>query len=424
MFDENELIISFQILDEARNLNGEDRARYLDANCHSPLLRMQIDALLAHHEEAGVLDDPVPSQPLCDENQPDQIGELAVLDTLGCGGMGTVYRAKQTNPPREVAIKVLSSRLLTSNTAQRFEFETVVLGKLKHPSIATIFQSGVWDKDRQLRPYFVMEYIDGLLLDKHLSRCNISLEQKLRLFIALCHGIHHAHQNAIIHRDLKPSNILVDRDVMPKILDFGVARSLDSSETITRHTSEGALVWTVAYMSPEQVGPRPDSVGIRTDVYALGVILYEMLTGQLPYDSDSGSIASAVRSIAEDVPRSLSKMESQYKGDLSTITSKALCKGGRGESLSGPGAGAGVFGRTYSIEDSGVRGESVNPGAIGYGVYCQTLSDVSHSAGVYGIAESQSGTVHGAYFKTLSSGNGASRVVTQSTATSGTTFGL
>lgn len=327
MQDRDDLQCVSGLFDAVRSLDRSSRSDFIDKHCQgNSKLKKQLLELLAHHDSTGLLDDPIHVDLIPAENIPSRIADFEVMERLGFGGMGVVYKATQSSPQRTVAIKVLSAQLLTSAALERFSFESHVLARLNHQNIASIYQSGVWDDGGQQRPYFVMEFIDGVPLNRYVERSKPQLNQLLSIFIDICSGVHHAHQNAIIHRDLKPSNILIDNNGTPKIVDFGVARSLDPSVPHADITATGQLLGTLAYMSPEQVGSRPDLVDTRTDVYALGVILYELLTGSLPYASDSGSIATAARQISEAEPQSLSKVTKRLGRDLQTITSKALNK--------------------------------------------------------------------------------------------------
>jgi|GEM_PF-3723745 len=202
------------------------------------------------------------------------------IHELSTGGQGRVYKAWHEATRREVAIKVLLvERLKENQSRRRFEREITTLAGLKHPDIVSIFDAGVTRDDR---PYFVMEYVRGMSLDQYTRENKPSIKSTLRLFARICRGVHHAHQHHVIHRDLKPSNILVDDEGNPKILDFGVAKPLvqplDAHETTT-----GQTPGTPLYMAPEQMRRDPKKVDARTDVYALGVILYRLLTGNSPY---------------------------------------------------------------------------------------------------------------------------------------------
>ncbi len=217
---------------------------------------------------------------------PETIGPYTILDVLGRGGMGTVYLAEQVQPvTRRVALKVIDQSNRSAEAQLRFELEVQALALMNHDSIAKVYDSGVTEG----RPYFVMELVDGMPLTDFCDTHSLSLRDRLSLFHQVCEGIHHAHQKGLIHRDVKPANILVtqngDRHVA-KIIDFGIARTLDNSvHGEACMTSEGMMIGTLEYMSPEQALGQRDRVDTRTDVYSLGVVLYELLCGELPFPS-------------------------------------------------------------------------------------------------------------------------------------------
>ncbi len=214
------------------------------------------------------------------------------------GGQGVVYQAIQRSTKRKVAIKVLLEGPYASKSARRrFEREIELVAQLKHPNIIGIFHSGRTSDDRQYR---VMDYVRGVPLDQYVRNEKLTLEGALKLFAKVCEAVNYAHQKGVIHRDLKPSNILVDADGAPKVLDFGLAKQLLSREA-SLISLTGQVVGTLPYMSPEQAEGNPDKIDIRTDVYALGVILYQMLTGHYPYPV-AGQMAEVLRHIAETPP--------------------------------------------------------------------------------------------------------------------------
>ena len=299
-------------------------------------LEREVRSLLAARKEAGsfllkpAID--VAAQALAgsgtgdggNENQipPAKIGRYRVLRLLGEGGMGVVYEAVQENPHRTVALKVVKPGL-ESSLLRRFEHESQALARLQHPGIAQIYEAGVADAGFGAQPYFAMEFIRGQTLREYSTA--YTLRQRLALMVKICQAVEHAHRRGLIHRDLKPSNILVDESGQPKILDFGVARVADSEAQVTRQTDVGQLVGTLEYMSPEQVLADPMEIDTRTDVYALGVILYEMLAGRRPYKL-SRQFYEAVRTIRERDPAPLSSISRDYRGDIETIVAKALEK--------------------------------------------------------------------------------------------------
>jgi tetratricopeptide (TPR) repeat protein/predicted Ser/Thr protein kinase len=263
-----------------------------------------------------------PPEPL-----PPRVGSYRVLELLGRGGMGVVYRAVQDNPPRPVALKVIRPDTTSADRLHRFEHEAKVLARLQHPGIAQIFEAGVADLGQGPQPFFAMELIQGRTLAQHAEDNYLTPREMLELFTRVCQAVEHAHQRGIIHRDLKPDNILVDAAGQPKVIDFGVARVTNAElHLTTQGTSVGQLVGTLRYMSPEQVKAEPDVLDTRSDVYTLGVICYELLTGRLPYELKGMPIPRAVQVISEAEPTPLSSVNKVFGGDLNTIVSKALEK--------------------------------------------------------------------------------------------------
>jgi tetratricopeptide (TPR) repeat protein/predicted Ser/Thr protein kinase len=257
---------------------------------------------------------------------PASIGDYRILAVLGEGGMGTVYRAEQKNPHRIVALKVIKPGVSSDEHLRRFELEAEVLGRLQHPGIAQIYEAGTADSGLGPQPYFAMEFIQGRPLMEYADALRLDTSRRLAVMTQVCEAVEHAHQRGIIHRDLKPGNILVDQNGQPKVLDFGVARVTDSDAQVTRQTDMGQLIGTLAYMSPEQVLADPLALDIRSDVYALGVILYELLASKLPYKTQGKAMHEVVQAIREEDPAPLSSINRSYRGDIDTIVAKALEK--------------------------------------------------------------------------------------------------
>ena len=237
------------------------------------------------------------------------IGRYKLLELIGEGGMGLVYLAEQKEPVRrKVALKIIKPGMDSKQVIARFEAERQALALLDHPNIAHVFDAGTTDTGR---PYFVMEYVRGMSITRYCDEHRLDVEQRLRLFQEACEGVHHAHQKGVIHRDIKPSNILIsmhgDRAV-PKIIDFGIAKAAASTLTEkTMFTFQGQLLGTPEYMSPEQVDFATQDIDTRSDIYSLGVVLYELLAGVLPFDRESlhkSGLAELQRTLRELEPAS------------------------------------------------------------------------------------------------------------------------
>ena len=243
-------------------------------------------------------------------SHPPQIGRYRLLRVIGEGGMGTVYEAEQEKPRRLVALKVIRPGLVTPQRLRRFEQESQLLGWLQHPGIAQVYEAGTADAGHGPQPFFAMELIRGRTLDQYAVAARLAVRDRLELAARICDAVQHAHQKGIVHRDLKPGNIVIDATGQPKILDFGVARATESDLHATLETGFGQVVGTLPYMSPEQVAGDPAELDTRSDVYALGVILYELMAGRLPYDLPRRSLPEAMRIIHEQEPARLERLES------------------------------------------------------------------------------------------------------------------
>jgi len=260
---------------------------------------------------------------------PEWVGAYRVLRKLGEGGMGVVYEAEQQRPRRHVAVKVVrGGRAVDELQVRMFQREVEALARLDHPDIAAIYESGCTAEGQH---FFAMELIRGQPLDEHLRARGGTLDaaelrSRLALFARIATAVHYAHQRGVIHRDLKPSNIVVTADGI-KVLDFGLARAVEADRAlVTLATEIGVIKGTLAYMSPEQARGQPDAIDVRTDVYALGVILYEMVAGARPYDITRSTLVEAVRVIEEQTPRPLGTYLARRDADVETIARKALEK--------------------------------------------------------------------------------------------------
>lgn len=258
---------------------------------------------------------------------PEQLGEFRVLGLLGRGGMGAVYLAEQQNPQREVALKVLRGAHDDPDALRRFQLEGEALALLDHPNIAHVFATGVDTRLGGAIPFLAMELVRGRNLLADADARALDANARVRQMLDVCHGVQHAHQRGVIHRDLKPANILVDGEGRPKIMDFGIARIVaEGGDTATRLTEAGQVVGTIPYMSPEQLRGESRKIDVRTDVFALGVILYELLSGKRPRNLDATSLFSAIKSAERNPMVPLAKIEPKFGGDLDTIVMKALAE--------------------------------------------------------------------------------------------------
>ena len=255
------------------------------------------------------------------------LSRYRLLRKIGEGGMGIVYEAEQRNPRRRVALKLLRAGALSPALLRRFEHETQVLGRLDHPGIARIHEADTFEGPGGTQPFFAMELLRGRPFLEHVRDARLDVRAILVLVAEVCDAVEHAHQKGVIHRDLKPANLLVTEEGRPKVLDFGVARTTDADvRTATLQTDVGQLVGTLPYMSPEQLAGDPALVDTRSDVYALGVLLFESLAGRLPFGDGKTPVSQVARAIAERDPPRLGSIDRRLRGDVETIVAKALEK--------------------------------------------------------------------------------------------------
>ncbi|MBI5762739.1 MAG: serine/threonine protein kinase [Planctomycetes bacterium] len=256
---------------------------------------------------------------------PERIGDYQIYRLIGSGGQGWVFEAQQPSPKRRVALKVVkSSCIIDERDARRIRREADTLALLRHPQIASVYQSGTTDDGQA---FFAMELVDGVSILDYAKENNLSLDDRLELFLKVCDALEYAHQQGVIHRDLKPSNILVEAGAQPKILDFGLARISDTNGQMTATVVEpGKIVGTLAYMSPEHARGDSQAIGIPSDVYSLCVILYELLVERPPYSTSSRMPHEALRTICEQAPSRPGSQDRRLRGDIETILLKGLEK--------------------------------------------------------------------------------------------------
>lgn len=323
------------IFQHAADLSGQARSSYVLSRCAGDdELKREVEALLHELDTGtrGVL--AAQAVPMPDFGPPRNIAGFQIVRELGRGGMGVVYQAIQQSPRRAVALKVMRWDAITPAGVRRFAREAEVLGQLKHPGIAQIYQAGMVNLDGREQPYFAMEFVSGPDLKTYCDQSDLSRRDRLALIVLLCEAVQYAHGRGFIHRDLKPGNVLVeppplDTDPLgqPKILDFGIARATGSDEpSNTLRTHTGQIVGTLAYMSPEQAAGDSTKIDARCDVYALGAIAYELLTGQLPLTLSGRTVPEAMRIVIEQDPPSLRTIDRSLAGDLDAIVARALEK--------------------------------------------------------------------------------------------------
>lgn len=335
------------IFQQAIDLPQEQREEFVNQNCKSVELREEVIRMVdLHVEESDFLNSPLSSssagnhQDVASDYSDEIIGktldDFQVVSRIGAGGMGTVYSARQENPERLVAIKILNVFSLRSEKhRRRFERESKILARLKHPGIAQVYSAGTCDLGSGPKPWFAMELIDGKPLRQFAKNHNLPLHKKIELLLMICDAVQHAHDRGVVHRDLKPANILVEEvskekdngsipDFRTKIVDFGVARVIDADHQVSMQTAASEIIGTLNYMSPEQVALDSSQIDERCDIYALGVIGFELLSGKLPFDRSTSTVVETIRNIEFEKPDRLSQFDSSLRGDLEVVFGKAL----------------------------------------------------------------------------------------------------
>jgi len=322
-----------ELFNEATEKPPEEREAFLAASCRDqPELRQQLERLLrASQATAGSFLKQAPSgmmrvPALVTEKPGDKIGHYKLLEQIGEGGCGVVYMAEQEEPVRRmVALKVIKLGMDTKQVIARFEAERQALALMDHPNIAKVLEAGATDTGR---PYFVMELVRGIKITDYCDKNNLPTRERLGLFVQICQAVQHAHQKGVIHRDLKPSNILVtlrDGIPVPKVIDFGIAKATTDQRLTdkTLFTAFEQFIGTPAYMSPEQAEMTSLDIDTRTDIYSLGVLLYELLTGRPPFDPSEllqSGLDEMRRTIREKEPdRPSTRLSTMAEGELTTV---------------------------------------------------------------------------------------------------------
>src|SRR5467141_45336 len=312
-----------------------ERAAYLDRACSGdPDLRQRVEGMLKEHDDLGDFPEKRPSKGAAQggpraigEKPGDRIGHYKLLQQLGEGGYGVVYMAEQEAPVRRrVALKIIKPGMDTKSVIARFEAERQALALMNHPNIAKVFDAGATEASR---PYFVMELVRGVKITEYCNQHSLTTEDRLGLFVQVCQAVQHAHQRGIIHRDIKPSNILVTQSLegvpMPMVIDFGVAKATTDQRLTdeTVFTAFEMLIGTPAYMSPEQATLSSVDVDTRTDIYSLGVLLYELLTSSTPFQTEDllkAGLDEVRRVIREQEPlRPSTRLSKMAGADLTTV---------------------------------------------------------------------------------------------------------
>jgi len=315
-----------EIFQAATELGPEEREAYVAGLCASDgVLRAEVDSLLDSFERAGGFLEGSVLDAAGAFWVGRRIGDYEILRLIGRGGVGLVFEARQDRPRRVVALKLLRPEFAGDEVRRRFDVEAELLGRLEHPGIARIYAAGTVDTELGPQSFLAMERIDGRTLLDYTVEEELSVPERVRLIQDVCEAVEHAHARGVVHRDLKPSNVLVEQAGRPKVLDFGVARATQSDLDVeTSFTQAGQLIGTVSYMSPEQSRGDSARIDVRTDVYSLGVMLYQLLAGRLPLPVSELPLAEAVRTLSEDEPPSLSVVAPGIDRDLATIVGKAI----------------------------------------------------------------------------------------------------
>ncbi|MBI3461775.1 MAG: serine/threonine protein kinase, partial [Planctomycetes bacterium] len=324
------------LFDEAQRRDPAEREAFLArASAANPSLRAEVEDFLAHDDAArrkGFMSEPTTERDSLTQSEPEtalvgrRIGPYEVRQWIASGGMGSVYRAVRVDAYRQdVALKLLQRGLWTEELLRRFINERQVLASLNHPHIARLLDGGTMEDGL---PYFVMEFVEGEPIDRFCDTHQLSTRERVQLFQAVCLAVHYAHERGIVHRDLKPANVLVTTDRIPKLTDFGLAKYVGArrpgASEDAGQTQVGQILGTPSYMAPEQAAGKSGEIGPLTDVYSLGAILYQLLTGRPPFKGTT--YRETLEQVCSQEPVSPGRLQPRLPRDLETICLKCLQK--------------------------------------------------------------------------------------------------
>jgi tRNA A-37 threonylcarbamoyl transferase component Bud32/tetratricopeptide (TPR) repeat protein len=328
-----------RLFHQALELPAAEREAFIAGACGADAdLASMVQRLLRVHEDAGEFLEPPAAAVGTSRDRTDQVfGQFRLTRLIGEGGMGAVYEARQERPDRRVALKILRSPLATPGQISRFEFESQILARLKHPGIAQVYESGMHRDATGSTPWFAMELIEGAEpITRWAASCKgaagwtpSSLHRVVSRFIEVCEAVQHGHQQGIIHRDLKPANILIDATDRVRVIDFGIARMIESDEGAPTRALTSSITGTLAYMAPEIFSLGMDAPAVpdtRGDIYSLGVVLYELLVGRVPLDVGRLPLFEATDRIAHAAPARPGSVDAFLSGDLDAVILKSLAK--------------------------------------------------------------------------------------------------